>query len=983
MICPNCGTEGDGVFCAVCGLKLPSRAEMDLNPAARRRAAEKAAEEAEAMRRRYEEASEAAKAMLKAVEDEETAAARVRAEREESLKRAVSEAEALLSDKTAKLTAVQAEQMAAERLLAERKAALAECQNAGRTPNIANTPSYKKSAWPPATFSYAQPDAPQPAVNPNKTQPAAQKQWADPSAQSGAQMPWFDTSAQSGAKTSWTDTSAQSGAKTPWPDTSAQSGPQTPWPDTPAQSGAKTSWPDTSAQSGPQMPWMDSSKQQGIKTSWTDASSLIDPIQPPEAKPWQAPNNSPWAAPPDPNPRWTPGVEPSQSEIWNTIVKNTPHDSDAENVLRKAAGYWKDTPPLPADRAADFRSQQTDPRMRQQTDMRNPQQESWGLGNTGSAPWQLNDQQRAKPVEINPQAAYIPRVSPNQREEKSRRPSKTNDSDFDEDNETDYDEDEEDDAGQKPSFFQGLFSGLKLGKSNKGKRQDDDDEDDDDEDYDEDDDDDYEDGGDDGDNGDDDEENTGGRSNMLKYILIGVGVIILIAGLSFGISRFLNGQFKDLIGGNKTANVTQEPDAPSQDTGAADAQIEAPVSVTELPQPHEGAPANPADFTIVTPPLLTAQKEERLIYCCQDPTGVFLLNNDYTASTRMTDIKAYNSVYEPPWIYFSSPDGIYRLNQDNYSVQPIINETYDTPPKFYVYNNYLYYARKGGPEGSWNIDRYDMSSQEGSYTAEYNKELIQNVNPNFYMDSYGVYTFADESVDHSDIPPYFAQPISPQQPDDGSRQRKNVFFSSLTEEKTYLFANLFMDNFETSRSDGVIAQVTESGTIREYMLAWSPENSGYASKEIFTGADGAIYELRFNERGSYALSRQADANSEKQTVADDIEPSAYYIYNNSVLYYLMLAYAEGENISYQMIKYDTGAQKTAPELVKDFGAYDQAIVDIAGKLQRNDVSFDKISIDDSGGDTIFFSGLIISADRWLSIKNRTNGDDPVALSPAL
>ena len=937
MICPNCGTEGDGVFCAVCGYKMPSMPDTDLNPASRRRAAEKAAQEAEAMRRRYEEAAEAARSMLKAVEDEETAAKKARAEKEESLRKAVIEAEALLSDKTAKLTAAQAEQLAAERLLAERKASLSEFQNTGSyAPNIPRVQAESsqpipESPWAPPSIKALKPETPQPQTAVN-FQPAPQTPWQ----------------------------SAPQPIITP-PMAGAPTGPQTPWADANVQPSAGMTWPGQPERAGAQAPW-------------ADATRTVN--APPAAGTGQPSFNSasPWAAPPSAAPLWA-GSEPTQSEIWDTIVKNTPHDPDAENVLRKAAGYWKDAPPAPADPYLSAKAQPPDPRLAQQSDIRNQQQDPWGLGNAG-APWQPKDPQYAKQpaagpqVASGPQAASVPKPPAKQREEKSRRPAKTNDDDFEDDNDEDYDDDDEEEGR---SFFQGVMSAFGIGNAKRKKHRDYSGEDDDNDEEDEDDE---------GDEYDDDEEDEG-NSNLLKKALIAILVVILLAGLIFAIAYFLKPLFTKLISGDTNpARTTTTADLNPVTSGTS--TVEAPVTVNDnAAQNRVPSFADPAAFMALANSAISAKSDGRLVYCCPEPAGVYLMNDDYANPDMMSDRNAYSAVYQPPWIYFSTSDGIYRVNQDNKTMQPIISETYDTPHNFYVYNNYLYYTRMGSP-GVWNIDRFDLAAVDDSTIPNSNQELIVNVNPNFYMDSFGVYSFAEEGIDHPNVTPLFSQPITPQQGSDDSQRRKNVFFSSLSEAKTYQIANLYMDKFVTSRPEGVVVQATEQGVTRERLLAWQPDKSDYAPRESFAGADGAAYELRYDEHGSYSLSRQADAGSPKQVVADNIDPGAYYIYNNSILYYLTAASNADNAASYKMMKYDTGAQNMAAETLIDFGVYDQAVVDIASKIQRGDASFDRISQNDAGRDRIFFSGLVVTDDdpRQLLVTNRTNNSQDT-LSPVV
>ncbi|MDR1558622.1 MAG: hypothetical protein LBS84_02785 [Clostridiales bacterium] len=941
MICPNCGTDGDGVFCAGCGAKLPAGSDMELSPAALRRAAEKAAEEAETMRRRYEEAAEAAKAMLRAVEAEETAAAKARAEREESLRRAVMEAEALLSDKTAKLEAARNEQKAAEKLLAERRAAMAELQTSGKTPENRSAPVY--TAW------NAKPDfmpTIAPVQDPMRITP-------EPDRDLPRIQPDISRTRQESA----------------WPRA-----------DLPRQPLDKPRGLPETPNNNP----IPRRAQSDTSQSWIDTSSRMESVKTQEPAVWQTgssppqSNVSPWTPPPEPSQRWATGSDPPQAEIWNTIVKNTPRDPDAENVLRKAAGYWKDSPPL---QAPDVRAPVPDPRERQ------PQPDPWGLGSAGIPAWQANEQQRAKQTaDNNPQLAVAPRTSVKQREEKSKRPSKTHSDDYDEDNESEYEddidegyEDDEEAGDKKPSFLSGILSAFKLG-SKSAKKDDDEDEDydDEDEDYDdeEDEDEDYDD-----DEEDDDEGSGNGGSKLPKWILIGLAVVVVIVALSLGIGKLLQGPLRNLIGGNEPASTEPaETSRASETVGMEDPPvIEDPAS--ETPPLEASVPpafVDPGMFGNIAVSAISATKEGRLAYCCTDPVGIFLLADDYSGAVKLTDMPAYNAVYDPPWIYFSAENGIFRVRQDSSDVpEQIIYESYESPHKFYIYNNYVYFTYKN-EDGSWSVHRSNLAEMDNPDTGgpREEEELIANVDPDFYMDAFGVYAFADESVEHPGVPVLFAEPASPpQQPEEGV-QRKNVYFSSIIEGGNYHIGTLYMDRFVASRSNGVIVQTTESGVIKEYMISWHPNQSDYASREVFDGADGAKYELRTNDRGSYALYRQAGEDAEKQLTADDIEPDVYTIYNNTMLYYLTLI-----NNSYKLMEYDFRSQDMAPKDVIDFGAYDQDVVNIAGKLERGDTSFDKIILD-SESDIIFFAGMVISADRRLFISNRTTGVIDT-LSPAL
>ena len=929
MICPNCGNEGDGVFCAVCGAKLHTGHDMELNPAARRRAAEKAAEEAEAMRRRYEEAAEAAKAMLRAVEAEETAAAKARAEREESLRRAVTEAEALLSEKTVKLAAAQSEQKAAERLLAERRAAIAEYQTTGKISENTNPPVY--SGWTSHSIS----------------QSAAVK---EPIRQSSNQLHDF--------------TQIQ-------PDIGRikQDSPWTPPDEIRRQADNRIS---------PEPPLTHS----GTPQSWIDTSSRMEPVRQPEPS-WAGTqnqnNSSPWTAPPAPNPRWTPGSDPTQSEIWNTIVNNTPREPEAENVLRKAAGYWKDQPPVPAaDRISDVRAPQQDHKI-QNADIRSSQPDPWGVGNNNPSGWQVNEQQRVRQTD---QAAFVPRASVKQREEKGKRSSKTHDDDFDEDNETEYEDDfedeeeEEEEEVRKPSFFKGLIAGLKLSPSKrKNHNQDEDDDEEDYEDEDDLDDEEYAD-----DDEDEDEDSEEGGSSLQKKILIGLGLLVIIIGLSFLIGKLLKGTFSNLMNKNEPAN-TQATDSAfisSEENTEMPAPVDPMANAPVLDDSMPPSIVDPEIFAEITVSAVSMSKNGNLVYCSNEPPGVYLMLDNYTESAALTDMAAYNTVYDYPWIYFSTQDGIYRIRQDDLELQKIIDELYEEAHNFYVYRNYLYYTHMY-PEYTWNLNRYNLDAADNPEAiAEPNEELINNIDPNFFIDGYGVYTFADESIEHGGILPVFSEPVSPHQTTDEGQRRKNIFIFSFLNNSNYLIGRLYMDKFVTSRKEGVLVQTTEEGIVREYMIAWIPQLSDYTSREEFTGPDGALYQLHYNERGSYALLRSV--NDELEIVADDIEPDVYSIINNNTLYYLTTT----ENYSYKLMKYDFNSQEVAPTEIIDFGLYDQDMIDIEGKLARNDVTFDKISLADSGGDIINFAGLVITAppDRRLNVINRTNGEY-IVLSPSI
>ena len=928
MNCPNCGSNADGVFCAVCGAKLPGNTDIELDPNARRRAAEKAAEEAEAMKRRYEEAAKAANEMLAAIQAEESAAARARAEREESLRRAVSEAEALLSDKTSKLAAAQSEQKAAERLLAECRAAIAEYQNTGVIPETINNntvhggfnPEFHPSPMPANTIR--QPE--QAHMPPN--QPEHPGYMHDPV---------------------W-----------PAPDPVRQ-------PQDITHNSTGIIPGNTLIQPGTPQPWMEKTAP-GI-----EPVVPTDMTWPPGGTHQNAP--SPWAAPPDPEPRWSPDMDPSQKQLWDTIQNNT-SGPEAEEVLRQAAEYWRDSLPMPNDRMVNTNVQH-DPRM-QQADPRPTQQDPWG--NTApSATWQGNEQPHAGVPDNNGSIDMVRRPG-NQREFANGERASNDNQEYDDDDEAEYDDDDYDDEdenkSEKKPFLRGIFGGKK--KNDDEDYEDDDDEFEyDDEDYEDEDDEDYED--------DDHDEKSG--SSVVRIILYVLAGLVVIALLVILVLQFLP---------ETAARDDQDPLPNALESNYTDAPPDY-LTVVDYPavyEPEEPPHIEPSLFAEVPISRISMVREGRVLFCSTHPPGVFIMNDDYSEPRTLTDMQAFNGVFEPPWIYFISVTGIFRIRDDGYGEpQQIISETYHIGHRFYVFNDYLYYLRAYNE--NWSLNRLNLTEWDTDGEAA-EERIISNVDLSFYMDSFGVYALADQGV-HAGLPSLNEELVAPTQTELEALNRKDVIFYSFASGDIYRIGTLYVERFVATRDDGVLVQTRSDGFIKEFLISWLPENSDYSHRKSFGGPHG-IYELTFNQRGSYALHRRA--NGTVVLIADNIEFNVFELTESA--FYFLTATPTDQSITYKMMKYNLHTEDDTADVIIDFSVFDQLLVGVMDRVTRGDTSFDNFLtlphleggyfLDDAQetGDTfevILFAGLAISTEvpeGRLFVFDRTDGSH-IELSPAV
>jgi len=869
---------------------------MDLDPIARRRAAEKAAEEAEAMKRRYEEAAKAANDMLAAIQAEESAAARARAEREESLRRAVSEAEVLLSDKTSKLAAAQSEQKAAERLLAERRAAIAEYQQNGVMPETIN--NTVPGGW---TGNPEFHPGPMPA-NPIRPPEQAHMPSQQPEHPGFMQEPVW-----------------------PVPDPLRQ-----PHEMTHNSTGIPNNTP---IQPGTTQPWME-------KTA-----PGLDPVIPNDIAwspggPHQN-NPSPWAAPSDSEPRWSPDMDPSQQQIWETIVNNTPQEPEAEDVLRKAAGYWKDSLPMPNNQMANS-SVQHDSRM-QQPDPRQVQQEPWNMGNTGpSAAWQGNEQPHAGIPDNNGPVDVVRRAPGNQREFAHGERSSNDNQDYDDDNETEYDDDDYED--------------------------DEDDEDDldyDDEDYE--DDDEYED--------EDDGHEKKSGSSVVRIILIAFAGILIIAVL---VAIFLMVLPDGRGDQGFTQPIVYDLDANYTDAPPSHLSI---VDYPEVYEPEQPPHIEPSLFEEIPISRISMAREGRILFCSAHPPGVFLLNDDYSEPRTLSTMQAFNGIYEPPWIYFLSDMGIFRIREDGSDEpQQIISETYNLRHRFYVFDSYLYYLRPYND--NWSINRLNLAEWDNLDGEATEERIISNVDTNFFMDSFGVYSLADQGI-HAGLPPLHEEPVVPEQSEQEGLNRKDVIFYSFVSADLYHIGTLYVERFVTTRDDGVLVQTRNEGFIKEYLISWLPENSDYSYRKSFSGPYG-IYELKFNQRGSYTLYRHAGGTA--VLIADNIEFDVFELTESA--FYFLTATPEDQAITYKMLKYNLHTEDVTPDIIVNFGVFDQILVGVMDRVNREDTSFDNFQTftdeQDNEFEVILFAGLAISTeppDGRLMVTDRTGGTPTRELIP--